>query len=88
MISKSIAVTEVMHRESSIFAGRYCFSKLLTAGLRTGRNQNFFKGEGPIGSRTCFLGITVLELLLVFFKILVEEGSYSLDLGMFLCKIS
>ena len=38
--------------------------------------------------KTYFLGITVLEHLVVFFsEVLVEEGSYSLDFGMFLCKI-
>ena len=49
-------------------------------------------GKGLVGPKTIhedlFLGITVLEHLVAFFKYLVEEGSYNLDLGMILCEIS
>ena len=56
------------------------------------RNQGFFKAEGPIGPKTVHEDLLFWDhcfgALGSFSKFLVEEGSYTLDLGMVLCNIS
>ena len=76
----------------SIFAGRYCFSKLLTVCLRTDAQPGLFQGRSPIGPKTVHENLLLRDhcfgALGSFSKFLVEEESNSLDLGMFLCNIS
>ena len=54
-------------------------------------NQDFFKEEGPIGPKTEHENLLYKDhcfgALSSFSKFLIEGGSYSLDLGMFLCNI-